>query len=606
MGMARRSSRANRANQDQVNTQFIALLNTATRADRSTRSSNKAESPEKSTGSKFISVEPQVELVNKLEETNVMQTRRKRGRAEEPKEKHPRIQTPPHENKNDSEDVGEDDDAVRCICGHDDYPGLPQPDEDGRGLTQAVSEGQSLSTAEATEDLAGFYLQCDICKVWQHGGCVGIMNEGSSPEEYFCEGCRKDLHKIFTSFNGQRYSHYLPLRKVLSQLGSNIVVNLKDETRPPRVGRSGRPSSLQSASAKRRSTMNSRDAAYDEGEQLRRVIEASKSERISESTDTGIKRSKRGFSGSEEKAEGSKRQRTSSTSPSRESLNQSRPESEDETLSRNHNTKKSRLAGAKISKECENKTEREKFRIDVGNKRSNRAERRRTDDAETMELASVDTRFSANKGFVPNNTAISSQPMDPAKNSQNILVESSHSTQAATCQKKIGRPPNSRKGKMNKSQYSKDRDLQDHYEQQSNRQQSRDVSKSEEMTHYSSSWGILGEGKVSRSKGNPNKITMADMKRRVTMILDFISRTQLEMASEPILSDTKNSVQNSEQPIFERISTKRSEGGDRQYSSNNETFHGSAKFNRDFKDLSCRDMMDVLTKQLIKWQKEFL
>ncbi|VDB85654.1 Bgt-3907 [Blumeria graminis f. sp. tritici] len=546
-----------------------------------------------------------------------MQTRRKRGRAEEPKEKHPRIQTPPHENKNDSEDVGEDDDAVRCICGHDDYPGLPQPDEDGRGLTQAVSEGQSLSTAEATEDLAGFYLQCDICKVWQHGGCVGIMNEGSSPEEYFCEGCRKDLHKIFTSFNGQRYSHYLPLRKVLSQLGSNIVVNLKDETRPPRVGRSGRPSSLQSASAKRRSTMNSRDAAYDEGEQLRRVIEASKSERISESTDTGIKRSKRGFT------EGSKRQRTSSTSPSRESLNQSRPESEDETLSRNHNTKKSRLAGAKISKECENKTEREKFRIDVGNKRSNRAERRRTDgknkyllkygtnlilptDAETMELASVDTRFSANKGFVPNNTAISSQPMDPAKNSQNILVESSHSTQAATCQKKIGRPPNSRKGKMNKSQYSKDRDLQDHYEQQSNRQQSRDVSKSEEMTHYSSSWGILGEGKVSRSKGNPNKITMADMKRRVTMILDFISRTQLEMASEPILSDTKNSVQNSEQPIFERISTKRSEGGDRQNSSNNETFHGSAKFNRDFKDLSCRDMMDVLTKQLIKWQKEFL
>ncbi|SZF01617.1 unnamed protein product [Blumeria hordei] len=606
MGMARRSSRANRANQHQVNTQFLALLNPATRADRSTRSSNKAESPEKSIGSKLTSVEPQGEAVNKLEETNVMQTRRKRGRAEEPKEKHPRIQTPPHDNKNDSEDVGEDDDAVRCICGHDDYPGLPQHDEDGRGLTQAVSEGQSLSTAEATEDLAGFYLQCDICKVWQHGGCVGIMNEGSSPEEYFCEGCRKDLHKIFTSFNGQRYSHYLPLRKVLLQSGSNIMVNLKDETRPPRVGRSGRPSSLQSASAKRRSTMNSRDAAYDEGEQLRRVIEASKSERISESTDTGIKRSKRGFSGFEEKAEGSKRQRTSSTSPSRESLNLSRPESEDETLSRNHNTKKSRLAGAKISKECDNKMEREKSRIDVGNKRSNRVERRRTDDPETMEETSVDTRFSANKGFVPNNTINSSQPMDLTKNSQNILVESSHPTQAATCQKKIGRPPNSRKGKVNKSQYSKDRDLQDHNELQSNRQQSRDFSKSEELTHYSCSWGIPGEGKVSRSKGNPNKITMADMKRRVTMILDFISRTQLEMASEPTLSETKNSVQNPVQPIIDKISIKRFEGGDRQKSSNNDTCHGSAKPDRDFKDLSCRDMMDVLTKQLIKWQKEFL
>jgi hypothetical protein len=28
------------------------------------------------------------------------------------------------------------------------------------------------------------------------------MNEDTSPEEYFCEECRKDLHKIFTAPNG--------------------------------------------------------------------------------------------------------------------------------------------------------------------------------------------------------------------------------------------------------------------------------------------------------------------------------------------------------------------------------------------------------------------
>ena len=46
--------------------------------------------------------------------------------------------------------------------------------------------------------------------------------------------------------------------------------------------------------------MNSRDAAYDEEEQLRRAIEASKEEKNVESVDGGTRRGKRGRSGSEE------------------------------------------------------------------------------------------------------------------------------------------------------------------------------------------------------------------------------------------------------------------------------------------------------------------
>lgn len=46
--------------------------------------------------------------------------------------------------------------------------------------------------------------------------------------------------------------------------------------------------------------MNSRDAAYDEEEQLRRAIEASKEEAPPETADTGIRRTKRGRSDSEE------------------------------------------------------------------------------------------------------------------------------------------------------------------------------------------------------------------------------------------------------------------------------------------------------------------
>lgn len=46
--------------------------------------------------------------------------------------------------------------------------------------------------------------------------------------------------------------------------------------------------------------MNSRDAAYDEEEQLRRAIEASKEDASVDGTETGNRRTKRGRSGSEE------------------------------------------------------------------------------------------------------------------------------------------------------------------------------------------------------------------------------------------------------------------------------------------------------------------
>jgi len=46
--------------------------------------------------------------------------------------------------------------------------------------------------------------------------------------------------------------------------------------------------------------MNSRDAAYDEEEQLRRAIEASKGEGAVDNEDTGARRGKRGRSASEE------------------------------------------------------------------------------------------------------------------------------------------------------------------------------------------------------------------------------------------------------------------------------------------------------------------
>jgi hypothetical protein len=77
----------------------------------------------------------------------------------------------------------------------------------------------------------------------------------------------------------QKYSHYLPLDQTLLGTSARAALFSKDGTRPP---------------------YNSRDAAYDEEEQLRLAIEASKGEKSGESMDGSIRRNKRGRSNSEE------------------------------------------------------------------------------------------------------------------------------------------------------------------------------------------------------------------------------------------------------------------------------------------------------------------
>lgn len=97
----------------------------------------------------------------------------------------------------DVDDEGEEE-VTRCICGNQEYPGLPVSAGD---LTKGNSKADPDPAASA-EDATGWFIQCDGCKVWQHGGCVGIMDEATCPEEYFCEQCRKDLHQVTTTANG--------------------------------------------------------------------------------------------------------------------------------------------------------------------------------------------------------------------------------------------------------------------------------------------------------------------------------------------------------------------------------------------------------------------
>ncbi|KAH0064442.1 hypothetical protein KCU66_g24349, partial [Aureobasidium melanogenum] len=156
-------------------------------------------------------------------------------------------------------DADGDDEITRCVCGLQEYPGPPLTDD-----------FPTITDPSQAEDAGGLFIQCDKCHVWQHGGCVGIMDETKSPDNYFCELCDKKLHNVLTDPKGQRYSRYLPVMK--PEPKSARKSSLTKETESAKARREQRESqnraSVESSTGKRRSTMNSRQA-YDDEETLR-------------------------------------------------------------------------------------------------------------------------------------------------------------------------------------------------------------------------------------------------------------------------------------------------------------------------------------------------
>jgi hypothetical protein len=176
----RRSSRARATTSQSQNSSGSSV--TSGRADRNTRNVYKTPSG-KSTPSASLSSEPPEDLDDTL-----LGRRRKRGQDDEDKASRPETV----DMNTVSDDLEEEDEAVRCICGTDEYPGKPPLEG---------PDAEFFGNVDFTEDVTGFFVQCDICKVWQHGACVGIFSAESSPDEYFCEQCRKDLHKILLASN---------------------------------------------------------------------------------------------------------------------------------------------------------------------------------------------------------------------------------------------------------------------------------------------------------------------------------------------------------------------------------------------------------------------
>jgi hypothetical protein len=188
--------RSSRARTTQPPSQISSTTSSVSgRAERSTRSYNKSGSPQKSTPTASLSSEPPEDYFSS---EDLFGTRRRtRGQAED------RDKNATKEDSVDmADDIQEEDEAVRCICGFDEYPGPPPNDDESKHGPKNSTDVDPIFATDLNDEAAGFFVQCDVCKVWQHGACVGIMTEESSPDEYFCEECRKDLHKISMASNG--------------------------------------------------------------------------------------------------------------------------------------------------------------------------------------------------------------------------------------------------------------------------------------------------------------------------------------------------------------------------------------------------------------------
>ncbi|KAH8107890.1 hypothetical protein BXZ70DRAFT_19622 [Cristinia sonorae] len=132
------------------------------------------------------------------------------------------------------------------------------PDDEEQGITRCPCE--VLGEEDPGE---GTMVECEDCGAWQHGSCMGFPTEEVIPDSYFCEQCRPemypDLIKRLKKVRQASMAHHIPASQ-------------------SRNSRSHSPVSLMKQQTKRRNTMNSRDAAYEQS--LQAVIDASAAEAL--------------------------------------------------------------------------------------------------------------------------------------------------------------------------------------------------------------------------------------------------------------------------------------------------------------------------------------
>lgn len=104
---------------------------------------------------------------------------------------------------------------------------------------------------------------------------------------------------------------------------------------------------------------------------------------------------------------------------------------------------------------------------------------------------------------------------------------------------------------------------------------------------------------------HPQRTTMNEMKRRVAAILEFISRMQVEMAvaSENSSTPTGSNGDRTQGLLLKSMVEQIEQS--MPMPSDGESAGDAEPHEKDFNELSSVEMMDVLTRHLLKWQQEF-
>lgn len=167
--------------------------------------------------------------------------------------------------------------------------------------------------------------------------------------------------------------------------------------------------------------------------------------------------------------------------------------------------------------------------------------------------------------------------------------------------------------KKGRNQYTKDREARE--EGSPARSQSRDVQGHDSGNNHHGKSGEGSSKSHSRAKGGFNsKVSMTEMRRKAHAMLDYISRTQIEMAGE-ITPPNDESRRASRDNAAESLGSEKgtSSGDKASVDTSADTGPGPsaaapaapAALAGEFKELTSIEMMDRLTRDLVKWQKEF-
>lgn len=276
--------------------------------------------------------------------------------------------------------------------------------------------------------------------------------------------------------------------------------------------------------------------------------------------------------------------------------------------------------------------ERERQRAEAAKKRSGRAERRRADgstpastilvkgleaqvdtDSDPSEELPLAARIAANRTAgektaptAPSETKTeTTQAVEAPPSSQPTPDTPPTSTPVQGSSKpKRGQ---AKKGK-GRNQYTKDREARE--ETSPARSQSRDVQGHDTGHAHHGRYAESHPKPHSRSKGGFNsKVSMTDLKRKAHAMLDYISRTQVEMAGETTPPDLESpKAGDSAVPQATVNGTSSVERKPPETTTNRELSTAGASADtttKDFKDMSSMEMMARLSTDLVKWQKEF-